>query len=82
MALVYFILGTMFYVFILPVVEQLTSLIVQIIEARKGKYNVDVIRYNAEAQEIAEGQEYTVSNAIGFEVPQYDEYYDEDEDDE
>lgn len=76
--LLFFILGTLFYVFFLPVVEQITSLIVQKLEAVKGKYNVEVISRNVEAEKISSETDYQVSNAIGFEVPTYEEYEEED----
>lgn len=80
MNLIYFIGGILFYTTILPIIEQLTSLIIQKLEVPKGKCNLDIIKYNHEAEEIQLSEQPQDTYAIGFEAPPvYEEYYEEDE---
>ena len=81
--IMWFALGVLFYMFIVPILDQLCSLICLKMEEKKGEYNLKIVEYNSKADKIVKELEkpYEVSHAIGFEVPTYDEYYDDYEED-
>lgn len=78
-----FAFGVLFYMLVVPIVDQVASLVCTILEEFKGKHSVKIVEYNAKADKIVQELEkpYEVSHAIGFEVPTYEEYeeYEEDE---
>jgi hypothetical protein len=84
MNLVWFILGISFYMVFAPILDQIGSLICTMIESAKSSFTLNIVESNKKAELIQQELEkpYEVSHAIGFEVPTYDEYYDDYEEDE
>lgn len=75
--LIYFVLGILFVEIILPILEQLSAVLVSWLEVVKGKATVHITRMNDEIQKM--GLPETSTHVIGFRIPQDDE---EEEDDE
>ena len=84
MNLVWFILGISFYMVFAPILDQIGSLFCTMIESAKSSFTLNIIESNKKAELIQQELEkpYEVSHAIGFEVPTYDDYYDDYEEDE
>lgn len=87
--LVYVLLGMFIYAFVLPVIEQFSSVTVQWLENIKGKLMVDAQELQNKIIEIAKEDDSaipeTTTNVIGFAIPDeidYEEDYDDDDDDE
>lgn len=76
--LIFFILGMFFYMLIIPFFESLITLIATAMEKPKGKMSVDIAKYNAELTKIAHEDE-GGGCAIGFQLPDEIEYYDDEE---
>ena len=76
----FFILGMLVYAAIIPLIESLVVLIQSFIEVPKGKAAIKVTQINDELTEAQERQQYQVSNAIGFQAPSTEEYYDDEDD--
>lgn len=64
---------------ILPICEQITSLIMAWIEYFKAKISLKITSINCEIGKITEANEPTVSYPIGFQMPteECEEYYEE-----
>lgn len=69
----YFILGILVYGFIIPILEQFSSLILEWIEYFKAKVSVKIASINSEINKIAEEQEPVTSFPIGFQMPSEEE---------
>ena len=77
--LIFFILGIIFIELIIPVIEDLTIVIVTALEVAKGKLNMTISNYNIQIQKMAEELEPENTHAIGF-VVQNNEPEEEEED--
>lgn len=80
----YVLLGIVIYILILPVLEELATVIVQALEILKGKAMVTAQRVQNELLELAdtkEEEEKQVTHVIGFQLPEEPEEYEEDEED-
>lgn len=75
------------YSFILPIMEQLSAVIIQWLENVKGKLMVNASKLQVEINDIAKDEDNDnlsgqVTNVIGFAIPDevdYEEDYDDDE---
>lgn len=63
---------------VLPILEELTSLLLTYIESKKGGINLKIAKINKELQDIAYAEDAPLANPIGFVYTPEDEY-DEDE---
>lgn len=75
--LFYFILGILFIEFI-PIIEALAIVIVTFLESLKGRFNLNISKYNVEIQKLADDLE-PPKNAIGFITSTTTKEEDEDE---
>jgi hypothetical protein len=53
----YFILGILFAVFILPIIDGLASVILSLLEIPKGKAALKIATYNKKIEELKGGKE-------------------------
>ena len=74
-----FFLGMMFIYILLPILENLTSLICTGIEVIKAKYSVKITEYNSRISQINSGFETHSKHAIGFHYTPEEEDEDENE---
>ena len=82
--LIYVLLGMFIYAFIIPILEQLVTVIIQWLENLKGKLMVNATKLQNEITDLAgtEIESTTSTNVIGFSVPNefdYEEDYEEDD---
>ena len=78
--MVFFILGVVFIVMFLPILQELSELICIILESAKSVFAKFVAKKNVEIEEINAPEVNT--NAIGFEIPScVEDYYDDEEED-
>lgn len=73
--LIYFVLGILFVEIILPILEQLSAVLVSWLEVTKGKATVHITRMNDEIQKM--GLPETSTHVIGFHIPQDEEEEDD-----
>lgn len=62
----YVLLGMLIYMFIIPIVEELVTIIVQHLEVLKGKSLLEVTKIQNEISKLSENKEKTSVHAIGF----------------
>ena len=62
----YVLLGMLIYVFIIPIVEELVTIVVQSLEVLKGKSLLEVTKIQNEISKLSENKEKTSVHAIGF----------------
>lgn len=74
--LAYFIIGILFGVFIIPVLDSVVSAILTGIELIKGKWTVQITEYNYQIQKMG-NEKSSSAQVIGFAIPTEEE--DEDE---
>lgn len=73
------------YAFIIPVIEQLNTIVIQWLENIKGQLMIKAQKIQTEITEAGkeeEDQAYHVTNVIGFQLPKevdYEEDYEEDD---
>ena len=77
----YFILGVIFVLLISPIIESFCSLILTGIELIKGDWTLKITKINSQIRKIdLEYPNEPPQNKIGFEIPNgEEEYYDEDD---
>ena len=77
-----FLLGVITVVCIIPILNEFVELVCTHLEALKIKPTKKVLEGQTELQELQEklNPEYQATSAIGFEVPNCDDYYEEDGD--
>ena len=73
--LIYFVLGILFVEIILPILEQLSAVLVSWLEVAKGKATVHITRMNNEIQKM--GLPETSTHVIGFQISQDEEEEDD-----
>lgn len=83
--LYYVLLGIVIYILVLPVLEELATVIVQALEILKGKAMVIAQRVQNELLELSstnkEEEEKQITHVIGFQLPEEPEEYEDDEED-
>lgn len=72
--------GLVFIAFIFPILEGISSVILTALELLKGKMNIKIAEINFRIQRIATQEEEEPHRAIGFVLPNNDEEYEDDED--
>ena len=77
--IIYFILGILFYMIIIPILETLTTLFATSLEIPKGKLSLKITKLNDELSKV--GDEPQVTHAIGFRY-EPEEDFEKEEDDE
>lgn len=82
--LLYFILGVLFIEVGLPIVEAIVTLILTWIEVAKGSASLKIAHMSADVAKIQEDLEKddTPKYAIGFRMPEAEEIYEEEEENE
>ena len=65
------------YVAIIPIVEELATVIVQALEVVKGKLILKIAEFQTKAEKLKE-QKSSSTRAIGFSLPDSEEEYEED----
>lgn len=73
-----YVAGMATVVVVFPLVEQITNTIVTALEAVKASLMIHITRCNIDMEKMQNELEGNGS-AIGFEVPTYTEYYDDDD---
>lgn len=74
-----FILGILFGMILIPIIETITEIGLTILEIPKGKTSIKVINLSKKLQEAQMEIEPVNTVAMGFQMSSDDEYYDEDE---
>ena len=64
-----FLLGILFILMIIPIIENLTSLLLTAIEVAKGYLSIKVTLYNLKLQKMS-AEEDTNCQTIGFQIPE------------
>ena len=64
-----FLLGILFILMIVPIIENLTSLLLTAIEVAKGYLSIKVTQYNLKLQKMST-EEATNCQTIGFQIPE------------
>lgn len=75
--LLYFILGVLSYMMVLPILEGLVTLLVTAFEIPKGKLSLEIAKLN---KELSKEDDENHTYAIGFRAPAKSEEYEEEED--
>lgn len=76
----HFIVGLLSGLLFIPVIEELLNVIMAWIQVLLLKPNKIVIKGNKELSELQTQEEYQQTNCVGFQIPNDDEYYEEDDD--
>jgi hypothetical protein len=80
MKIKHFILGIVFYVAAIPIIESITEIIVTWLEYFKGKASKPVLKLNKELVDLQiELEKHDEGICIGFQAPSSDEDYEDDE---
>lgn len=77
--LLYFLLGVLTYSFVIPIVEQIVSVLLTSLELVKGKLTLKITEVNCQIKKAQESESESKTHAIGFCAPFYEEE-DEEED--
>lgn len=73
-----YILGMVTIVVAMPIMEQIAEIICGSLEVLKGKNTKKVMQINKEIEDLQMQLEPINTNCIGFEVPNQEEYYEDD----
>ena len=74
----YYIFGMMTVILAIPIIEQITEIVCGCLEVLKGKNTKKVMQINKEIEDLQMQLEPINTNCIGFEVPNQEEYYEDD----
>ena len=77
-----YILGMMTVILAIPIIEQITEIVCGGLEVLKGKNTKKVMQINKEIEDLQMQLEPINTNCIGFEVPNQEEYYEDDREEE
>ena len=72
-----YILGMMTVILAIPIIEQITEIVCGGLEVLKGKNTKKVMQINKEIEDLQMQLEPINTNCIGFEVPNQEEYKDD-----
>ena len=72
------IFGMMTVVLAIPIIEQITEIVCGGLEVLKGKNTKKVMQINKEIEDLQMQLEPINTNCIGFKVPNQEEYYEDD----
>ena len=73
-----YILGMMTVILAIPIIEQITEIVCGSLEVLKGKNTKKVMQINKEIEDLQMQLEPINTNCIGFKVPNQEEYYEDD----
>lgn len=73
-----YILGIVTIVVAIPIIEQITEIVCGGLEVLKGKNTKKVMQINKEIEDLQMQLEPINTNCIGFKVPNQEEYYEDD----
>ena len=73
-----YILGMIIVILAIPIIEQITEIVCGGLEVLKGKNTKKVMQINKEIEDLQMQLEPINTNCIGFEVPNQEEYYEDD----
>jgi hypothetical protein len=73
-----YIFGMMTVILAIPIIEQITEIICGGLEVLKGKNTKKVMQINKEIEDLQMQLEPINTNCIGFKVPNQEEYYEDD----
>lgn len=73
-----YILGMITVILAIPIIEQITEIVCGGLEVLKGKNTKKVMQINKEIEDLQMQLEPINTNCIGFEVPNQEEYYEDD----
>ena len=73
-----YIFGMMTVILAIPIIEQITEIVCGGLEVLKGKNTKKVMQINKEIEDLQMQLEPINTNCIGFEVPNQEEYYEDD----
>ena len=73
-----YILGMMTIILAIPIIEQITEIVCGGLEVLKGKNTKKVMQINKEIEDLQMQLEPINTNCIGFKVPNQEEYYEDD----
>ena len=73
-----YILGMMTVILAIPIIEQITEIVCGGLEVLKGKNTKKVMQINKEIEDLQMQLEPINTNCIGFKVPNQEEYYEDD----
>lgn len=73
-----YILGMVTIVVAIPIIEQITEIVCGGLEVLKGKNTKKVMQINKEIEDLQMQLEPINTNCIGFKVPNQEEYYEDD----
>ena len=76
----FYILGTLSGLLFIPVIEEFINVIMSWIQVLLIKPTKKVLKGNKKLAKYQEPEQYEQSNCIGFEIPNEDEYYYDDDD--
>lgn len=78
-SLFYFLFGIASVILIEPFLQCLSELLCQHMEIAKGKKTKKIIEINKEIEELQKEEEQCCTQAIGFEIPNSEDYYDDED---
>ena len=73
-----YILGMIIVILAIPIIEQITEIVCDGLEVLKGKNTKKVMQINKEIEDLQMQLEPINTNCIGFKVPNQEEYYEDD----
>ena len=73
-----YIFGMMTIILAIPIIEQITEIVCGGLEVLKGKNTKKVMQINKEIEDLQMQLEPINTNCIGFKVPNQEEYYEDD----
>jgi hypothetical protein len=73
-----YIFGMMTVILAIPIIEQITEIVCGGLEVLKGKNAKKVMQINKEIEDLQMQLEPINTNCIGFKVPNQEEYYEDD----
>ena len=73
-----YIFGMMTVILAIPIIEQITEIVCGSLEVLKGKNTKKVMQINKEIEDLQMQLEPINTNCIGFKVPNQEEYYEDD----
>ena len=73
-----YILGMITALVALPIIDEVVEIICSFLEILKGKNTKKVMQINKEIEDLQMQLEPINTNCIGFEVPNQEEYYEDD----
>ena len=76
----FYILGTLSGLLFIPIIEEFINVIMSWIQVLLLKPTKKVLKGNKKLEKYQEPEQYEQSNCIGFEIPNEDEYYYDDDD--